>query len=110
MALRLSGLHAMPQNSIAMGTTDNVKMEINIAGERIFLTVPFSQQDAVRETEKNVESLYSAWRKDFPRKSDKELLAMIAYQYASYYDHLINRIEQAKEMAKEADRKLSELL
>lgn len=93
-----------------MSNTDNVKMEINIAGERIFLTVPFSRQDAVRDTEKSIRNLYSAWRRDFPQKTDKELLAMMAYQYASYYEQLLHRVEDAKAIAAATDSRLSELL
>lgn len=72
--------------STQMATTqDNVKIEINIAGEPIKLTVPFDRQDSVRDCEKAVNSLYSEWRHKFPRKSHSELIAMIAYQYAYFF-------------------------
>lgn len=68
-----------------MKNDENIQMMINIAGERIPLTVPFSQQNQVRETEKNIGELYNKWRSRFPRKSNQELLAMMTYQYASFY-------------------------
>lgn len=93
-----------------MNDQENVKMEINIAGERILLTVPFSMQSSVRTTERNVSDLYRQWRRDFPRKTDKELLAMMAYQYASYYEQLLQRQENARIKAEEINARLDSLL
>ena len=45
-----------------MKKEDNVQMTINIAGQRIPLTVAFDQQGLVRETERNVGDLYEKWR------------------------------------------------
>lgn len=93
-----------------MNDSDSIKMEINIAGERIFLTVPVSMQKAVRSTEQHVSDLYRQWRRDFPRKSDKELLAMMAYQYASYYDELLRRQDDSRIKAAEINARLDSLL
>lgn len=93
-----------------MNRQDTVKMEISIGSERIFITVPFSRQDAVRETEKNVGKLYSSWHRQFPKKSNSELLAMMAYQYASFYDELLARVDDAKSLAADASAKLDAIL
>lgn len=85
-------------------------MEINIAGERIFITVPFSQQDLVRDTERSVAELYTAWRREFPAKTDKELLAMMAYQYASFYQQLLSRVDSAKALAAEVAQRMDSLI
>lgn len=66
-----------------------IKMEVNIAGERISLSVPFSRQEAVRNTEAELAALYRAWGEKFPRKTPKQLLAMMAYKFASSYYDLI---------------------
>lgn len=71
-----------------MDNREKVKMKINIAGEHLLLTVPFSDQEQTRDAEKNLNMLYETWRKRFPEKSEMELLAMIAFQYASYYEDL----------------------
>lgn len=63
-------------------------MQVTIAEVPITLTVPFNDQDNVRETEKAISDLYNNWRLRFPNKSQEALLAMIAYQYASYYQAL----------------------
>lgn len=93
-----------------MNDSDSIKMEINIAGERIFLTVPVSMQKAVRSTEHHVSDLYRQWRRDFPQKSDKELLAMMAYQYASYYDQLLHRQEESRLKAEDINSRLDALI
>lgn len=89
---------------------DNVKIEISIAGESIYLTVPAGMQRSVRATERSVNSLFNTWRRDFPEKTDKELLAMMAYQYASYYDELRARQEEARRLAEETSAGLDVLL
>lgn len=87
-----------------------VKMTINIAGETIPLTVSFDQQDLVRETEKNVGELYDNWSKRFAGKSTQHLLAMIAYQYASYYLG-IRRIQgEAREKLNEISQGIDDML
>lgn len=68
-----------------MEDTDKIKMRIKIAGMSIPLVVGFSEQDHVRDTERLVAGLFDNWRRMFPSKSEQELLAMMTYQYASYY-------------------------
>lgn len=93
-----------------MKNDDNIQMTINIAGERIPLTVPFSQQNHVRDTEKNIGDLYNKWRARFPRKTNQELLAMMAYQYASFYLSLSELYDKAAAEASEIDDLLSKSL
>lgn len=93
-----------------MKDQNDIKLEINIAGERIILTVPASMQKSVKDTERNVNSLFNTWRRDFPDKHDKELLAMMAYQYASYFYQLSERLENARRIALDADQALQKLV
>lgn len=72
---------------------DNVKIEINIAGQSVRLSVPYEKQESVRDCEKAINSLFSEWRHKFPKKTHSEIMAMIAYQYASYYQELSARYE-----------------
>lgn len=89
---------------------DKIKMHINIAGQKIAITVPFSQQDDVREAEKSVSTLYAEWRKRFPSRPDTELLAMISYQYASFYLALLRRREEAQASVERLNTLLDEML
>lgn len=74
---------------------EKVKIKLNIAGESIILFVPYSKQEATRQTEEQVNSFFNAWRNRFPDKSDRELLAMIAFRYADRYAGLLREREEA---------------
>lgn len=87
-----------------MNDSDKIKMYLNIGEQRISLTVPFARQDFVRDVEREVDSLYRKWRLSFPSKTDREILAMVAYQYASFYGELKERYEVATEKALECLR------
>ena len=95
-----------------MADREKVKMYINIAGERIRLTVDYDEQDAVREAESQVVRPFDEWRQMFPKKTVPELLAMIAYQFAMYYMALRHRqddmLAQLKDFEKNIDIALEE--
>lgn len=76
-------------------------MEVNIAGEHIPLTVKFSQQEAVRKTEAELRQLHREWSEKMPGKSPKELLAMMAYRYASRYYELLDKSSGEREYAED---------
>ncbi|MCM1370167.1 MAG: cell division protein ZapA [Candidatus Amulumruptor caecigallinarius] len=84
-----------------MAEPEKIKMNLNIGDQRLSLTVPFAKQDFTREVESEVDTLYRRWRKSFPAKTDREILAMVAYQYASFYSELKHRYEDARHKAKE---------
>lgn len=89
--------------------SDKVRMTIQIAGEAFPLTVPFDRQDHVRDTETCVADLYDSWRQRFPRKSEKELLAMMTYQFASFYLDLTSQIQSAAQSVRQAAEALGAL-
>ncbi len=93
-----------------MKKDENVQITINIAGQRIPLTVASDQRNIVKDTERNVNNLYEKWREKFPRKSMQELLSMIAYQYASFYLLLSRRMDEAVKEARDIDSELDHLL
>lgn len=83
-------------------------IEVNIAGERFSLNVPLSKQDFVRKTEAEMEFCLKEFRRRYPGKGQKELLAMLAYHYASNYyaftEQQEREIEEAEELLREAER------
>ncbi|MCM1319342.1 MAG: cell division protein ZapA [Muribaculaceae bacterium] len=85
-------------------------MRIKIAGMSIPLTVGFDEQDHVRETERRVAELFDNWRRMFPAKSEQELLAMMTYQYASYYLALSKSREQIAEQLAEFDKQVNDIV
>ena len=93
-----------------MADIDKIRMQIEIAGQKIGITVGFDEQDAVREAESSVVELYNDWKKRFPKKSVTELLAMIAYQYASYYLTMRRRQTDAITQLSEIESCLDDVL
>ena len=87
-----------------MNETEKVRMYLNIGDQRLSVTVPFERQDFVRDVENAVDMLYDKWRKAFPLKTDREILAMVTYQFASHYTELKERHEKAAEKAQECLR------
>ncbi|MDE6695475.1 MAG: cell division protein ZapA [Muribaculaceae bacterium] len=87
-------------------------IEVNIAGERFSLKVPLAKQDFVRKTEAEMEFCLKEFRERFPGKGQKELLAMMAYHYASNYFALAEQkeqeIEEAEELLREAERLIND--
>lgn len=77
-----------------MNTSKKIKLDIVIAGEVLSVSVPEEQRLLIKETELNVQKKFSDLRRNFPRKSEKEIFAMIAFQFAfDFY-------EQAEQMNK----------
>lgn len=89
-----------------MKDSEKIKMEINIGGQLLELTVPFQDQVSVRRVEREMSRLFATWRKEFPQKTEKQLLAMMAYQYGSFYHQLTEKYRQAADLAEECDRLL----
>lgn len=93
-----------------MKDQDKINMEIKIGGEPIRLTVPFQNQELTRSVEEEINTLYATWRRSFPKRSDKGLLAMMVYQYASHYKELTVRHQEAFLKAEECLGKMEDLL
>ena len=93
-----------------MKVTAKIKMRIKIAGMSIPLNVAFSEQDHVRETERRVAELFDNWRRMFPSKSEQELLAMMTYQYASYYLALSANREEISDTLLDFERKVDDII
>jgi hypothetical protein len=93
-----------------MKEDDVIDISIKIANQHLGLKVPFNQQDEVREIEDLMSRYYTTWRKQYPRKSESELLAMLAYQFASYYYALRIRQQGAMRQLEDVRRKLDKAL
>lgn len=79
-----------------MKEEEKVRMKLEIAGETFMLSVPYSQQEETRSAEADVNMLYDTWRRRFPEKSDRELLAMIAFRFADHYSALLREREETR--------------
>ena len=74
------------------------------------LTVPYDRQETTRHTEQEVNLMFETWRVRFPGKSDRELLAMIAFRYADRYFALLAEREETMRDAEILGRRLDALL
>lgn len=79
---------------------DNVKMTLNIAGELFELDVDFNQQLSVREAERDVKQFCDKLKKSWPEKSDRNILAMAAFQFAKWYRQLLEIQQEAISMSR----------
>ena len=93
-----------------MKDQEKINMEINIGGEPIELTVPFQDQELTRNVEEEINKLFAAWRRSFPKRSEKGLLAMMVYRYASYYKELTIKYQDATRKAEECLGSLDDML
>lgn len=89
---------------------DKVKIKIDIAGESFILLVPYGRQEDARQTETEVNRMFEAWRRRFPEKGDRELLAMIAFRYAERYEALVKEQEEARTEAANLSDRLNVIL
>lgn len=88
-----------------MNDSEKVKMFLNIGDQKISVTVPFNRQEFVRDVEDGIEQLYRQWRRQFPLKTDREILAMVTFQFASHYADSKDQLERAVRRAEECLRR-----
>ena len=83
-----------------MKGSDNIKMTIDIGGELISLDVDFDDQYNIRNTERAIKLYIERMKKAWPEKSDRNILAMTAFQFARSYHQLLNIQDKAIDAAK----------
>jgi hypothetical protein len=67
-------------------------------------------EEVVREAERNVNKVWSTWRREFPDKSSRDILAMTAYQFAKLYFQLQHTIESQEKLLSDFEGELDRLL
>lgn len=90
------------------GAYDNIKMTLNIAGELIQLDVPFDDQYKVREAERDVKLYCDKLKKSWPSVSDKNILAMAAYQFARWYRQLLDVQQEVNDIARKKSNEIDQ--
>ena len=92
-----------------MKGSDKVEMTINIVGELIKLNVDFDEQYSVRDAENAVKIYFDRLKKSWPNNSDKNLLAMVAYQFAKSYHQIIRQQEKAIDLINDINKQIDEI-
>lgn len=67
-------------------------------------------EELVRRAEKHVNKVWSKWRSEFPNQTSKEILAMVAYQFAKNYFELSERIQRQQQLLNDFENELDRLL
>lgn len=90
---------------------DKQNITIRIADvPKIPLSIHREDEELVRIAEKNVNSLWGDWSEKFKEKSSKEILAMVAYQFAKLYYTSVATNEKLDEMLLDFENGLDEIL
>ena len=93
-----------------MNDSEKIKMTLNIGGQPIKVSVDIDQQSAVRKAEKATSDLFSKWQQSWPSLSDQTVMAMVAYQFALYYQDILDRYETAATASADIDARLQALI
>ena len=93
-----------------MTETDEIDIKIKIANQQVTLHQPLNNQEFIRDVEGRIEDLWSTWRARFPNLSESKLLAMMVYQYASFYFQMRHKYDAAGESVRATSRVLEEAL
>ena len=73
------------------------RITLKIAQQQLKTQIDRESEERIRKVEKEVNNLWNEWRQLYPSRTDAEILAMVAFQYAVlYYD------EKAKNDTREA--------
>ena len=81
-----------------MKGSDKVDITINIVGELIKLNVDFDEQNNIRDAEAAIKVYADKLRKSWPNNSDKNILAMVAFQFVRSYHQLLKIQNNALEI------------
>lgn len=81
-----------------MKGSDKVAMTINIGGELINLDVKFDDQNSVRDAERDVKLYIEKMKKAWPDNSDRNIIAMAAFQFAQWYHQLMKTQADANDL------------
>lgn len=74
------------------------------------MNIPADTEEIVRRAEYNANKVWSKWRNEFPNRSSKEILAMIAFQFAKSYYQLLEQVDRQQSLLKDFEEELDRLL
>lgn len=84
---------------------------IRIADELLPMDVPPAKEEDFRNIEKEVNYLYSSWRKEYGEMySPRQVLAMVAFRFAQAFYELQMKTKARQAALEDADKALSKLL
>lgn len=72
--------------------------------------VPVESEEIVRKAAHNVNKLWSAWQTTYSARDSKDILAMVAFQFARRYYQLLEQIDSQSEILDKFENELNRLL
>lgn len=86
-----------------MKGSDKVEMTINIGGEILTLETDFNNQSQVRDAEHFARQWFNKLKRMWPDRSDRNILAMTAYQLSVRCQELAEIQEKALDFLEKCD-------
>lgn len=74
------------------------------------MTIDPLTEQVVREAEYNVNKVWSTWRHEFENKTSKEVLAMVAFQFAKLFYQLSHSVNERQHVLDDFEAELDRLL
>lgn len=94
-----------------MKDRDRIRVTIKLADVApLQFEIKRDDEQWIRTAERKVNSLWSHWREAHPQKSSKDVLAMVAYQYAELYYRLLGQVNSQAETLDEFEKMLDNIL
>lgn len=76
----------------------------------ISMKVPAQSEEVYRRAEYNINYAWEKWRRDFPDRTPKEILAMIAIRFAKLYFQLQEQVNDRQNLLDNFEKELDRLL
>lgn len=92
-----------------MSDKQHITIQIADAGH-LDLNIEREEEEDVRNTVSKVNMLWSQWCNQFPQRSTKDVLAMVAYQYARKYYSMVDAIAAQDSALAQVDNALDQIL
>lgn len=72
--------------------------------------IPAETEELVRRAEHNVNKVWNAWRNTYTARDSKEIIAMVAFQFAKSYYQLLEQVDRQKSILDDFETELNRLL
>ena len=72
--------------------------------------IPSETEEVVRRAEHNVNKVWNAWRNTYTGRDSKDVIAMVAFQFARRYYQLLEQVDSQKQALDEFENELNRLL
>lgn len=88
-----------------------IDINLQIAGMVLPLrNTSLSEEGIFRDAAKGINERWNAWRKNYPKSSEAEALAIVALTYAKAYLTLKSNISEGEKMLVEFEKMLDEMV